>query len=70
VDVIKALTAHKAENGELGAGAAKQGNARGCAGWFHVILIQAAVIWEEKTSIKKMLLPAWAVDRIMGHFLD
>lgn len=64
VDIIRALTAHKARTGELGGRVAKQGQARGGAGCFHVILIQAGVIWEEKSSVKKMPLPDHAVDKM------
>lgn len=37
--------------------------------WFPVKLIQARVVWEEKTSIKKISSPDFPVNKSLGLFL-
>lgn len=66
---IKSRIVRKAGNGELG-GTAQQGLAKSRAGWCHVNLKQAGIIWEEETSTEKMPPPDWALDKITEHFLD
>lgn len=66
---MKSPIVHTAGNGELGR-TAKQGLAKGRAGWCHVSLKRAGIIWEEETSAEKMPPPDWALDKIMEHSLD
>lgn len=41
-----------------------------CCSFVFLNLAQARVLWEEETSVEKMLSPDWPVGKSVTHFLD